>query len=311
MKTFAVFYALTLFLLPGSGAFAVEAPPLTAAVFNFQASNPALTSKGAEASVLLNAQLAKEGVDLVEREELEKVLAEQELSLSGNVTPGSAAKVGALIGAKVLITGRWLETGGKNYLVAKIIGSETSRVFGEIAPLDDAQALEKATGDLAHKIAVILQEKGPALVAAPEDPEARMARLRQAVAGRRLPSVSIAVSEQHVGRPVIDPAVQTELMLTLQQLGFEVIDAKPGAKAADVMITGEAFSQVGARRGALISCRARVELKGIRASDGKVLFTDRQTEGAVDTAENIAGKTALEIAARKLLDRFAPQLAAN
>src|SRR5438046_1392865 len=77
--------------------------PLTAAVLDFQTSGGKLEKKGSEAAVLLNAQLsAAPNLILVERQELEKLFGEQELGLSGTVTPDTAAKVGALTGAKVL-----------------------------------------------------------------------------------------------------------------------------------------------------------------------------------------------------------------
>ena len=116
------------------------------------------------------------------------------------------------------------------------------------------------------------------------------------------------MGEQHLSRAVIDPAVETELKLTLQQLGFEVIDLTASTKVADVMISGEGFSEAAGRRGNLISCRSRVELKAVHTADGKLLFTDRQTDIAVDLAETTAAKSALENATRKLLDRLVPKL---
>ena len=73
-------------------------------------------------------------------------------------------------------------------------------------------------------------------------------------------------------------------------------------------IRGEAFTEAAGRRGNLISCRSRVELKAVHNPDGKLLLADRQTDIAVDLAENIAAKSALENAARKLLDRLVPKI---
>jgi len=284
-------------------------PPLTVAVFNFNAAGEKLANKGAEAALLLSTQLSTAAhLILVERQEIERALSEQELGLSGTVSTGTAAKVGALIGAKVLITGRVFEAGAKHYLVVKIIGAETSRVFGEAATFNDPATLDKAVAELAPKVAALIAAQADALVAKVEAPEVQLARLKGFVAGKKLPSVSVRVTEQHLSRPIIDPAVETELAATLQQIGFEVIDAKTSAKAADVTISGEAFSEAAGRRGNLISCRARVELKATRATDGKLLLTDRQTDVAVDLAENIAAKSALENAARNLLDRLVPKL---
>lgn len=288
-------------------------PPLTAAVLNFQTTGEALAGRGAETAVLLNAQLSAKAPDvvLVERQELEKVLGEQELGASGTVSPDGAAKIGALTGAKVLVTGRVMETGSKHLLVAKIISTETGRVYGETTSCPDLGALDRATEELAGKIAASLAAHADTLVAKVEDPSARLERWKKIVAGKVLPSVSVAVTEQHLGHPVIDPAVQTELRLVLQQLGFEVIDPKDSGKPAAVAITGEAFSELaGGRRGNLVSCRARVELKAVRLDGGKLLLADRQTDVAVDLAEHIAGKSALENAANRLLDRLLPRLIA-
>ncbi len=285
--------------------------PLTVAVFDFQPSGERFEKKGAEAAILLNAQLsAAPNVLLVERQELAKVMGEQELGLSGTVTPDSAAKIGALTGAKVLVTGRVFDAGEKIFLVAKIMSTETGRVYGETVTFNDLAAMEQAVGELVGKVRTVLEKHGDTLLAKIESPEERLARLKKIVEGKKLRSVSVAVTEQHINRAVIDPAVQTEMQRTLQQLGCEVIDPKTAQQPA-VAITGEAFSELGGMRGNLITCRARVEIKVTDAASGKLLLADRQTDVAVDLAENVAGKRALENAALKLLDRIVPVLVAE
>ncbi len=284
---------------------------MTAAVFSFQTSGESLNTRGAEVAALLDAQLSGVApeVVLVERQEIDKVLGEQELGLSGTVSPDTAAKTGALLGAKVLITGRLFEAGGKYYLVAKIIGTETGRVYGESETFTDPAGLDKAVGALASKIADDLKKRGDTPVAAPEPPGARLERLRRIVAGKgALPTVSVVIAEQHLGRAVIDPAAQTEMKLLLQQLGFEVIDPTATGRQADVQVTGEAFSEPAGRHANLVSCRARVEVMAVRSATGKLLLADRQTDVAVDLAEHIAGKAALENAAAKLAERLLPKL---
>lgn len=285
------------------------ADPLSVAVLDFQTTGDALGGKGAEAAVQLSARLsARTSLILVERQELEKLLGEQELGLSGTVDPATAAKVGALTGAKVLVTGRLFASGEKYYLVAKIMGTETSRVFGEAAFFPDLEALDKAVEELAPKIAAVIEKRSGELVARVEDPAARLARLKQLLAGKPLPTVSVSISEEHIGRRVSDPAAETEVQLILQQTGFGLIDPKSGHNA-DVAVTGEAFSEFGARRGNLISCRARVEVKVTDRRTGELLLADRQTDVAVDLAEHIAAKKALENAAAKLVDRIVQRLA--
>jgi hypothetical protein len=62
------------------------------------------------------------------------------------------------------------------------------------------------------------------------------------------------------------------------------------------------------RKGNLISCKARVELKAQTAA-GDLLAVDRQTSMAVDIAEQTAAKTALQNAGMDLAERLAPKLA--
>src|SRR5260370_27203624 len=120
--------------------------------------------------------------------------------------------------------------------------------------------------------------------------------------------VSVRISEQAFGGPVIDPAVQTELSQILQQAGFALADEK-SAQKPDIEITGDAFSAFGVRRGNLISCKARVELKAQNRADGKIIAVDRETDVAVDIAEQTAAKTGLQNAAAELASRLAPKLA--
>lgn len=288
----------------------VSANPLPTAVFDFQAGERGLEKTGAEIAILLNAHLsASPDVFLVERQEIDKLLGEQELGLSGNVTPDTAAKVGALIGAKVLITGRVFESGGKGYLVAKIMGTETGRVFGELVTTRSIEDLDAPAMQLAEKISAVLAKQSETLVAKVETMDARVERLKKLVAGKTLPAVSVAIVEQHLARPVIDPAAQTELMILLQAVGFEVVPADKIAGRTDIAtLTGEAFSELGMRRGNLVSCRARIEIVLTDAA-GKFIATDRQMDVAIDIAEHVAGKKALENAALKLADRLVPLLA--
>ena len=76
---------------------------------------------------------------------------------------------------------------------------------------------------------------------------------------------------------------------------------------ADIEITGEAFSAYGMRKGNLISCKARVELKAQKRT-GEIVAVDRQTSVAVDIAEQTAAKTALQKAAVELAERLTPKL---
>ena len=287
--------------VPVSGMCAAELP-ITAAVLPFAAQEEALEGQARNLTALTEAQLATaESLQLVERGELDKVLSEQEATLSGTVDATTAAKIGQLTGAKVLITGRCIPADGSTIIVAKAISTETGRVFATKQTLGAADHTNKGCEALADALAGLIQQHRADLVATVETHEQRLARLKGLLpAGAVMPTVHVEVAEQHLSRPVPDPAVQTEIQHTLQALGFTLVD--DAAKAA-WKISGEAFSERGSQRGNLITCRARVELKIQKAGSDR-FQVDRQTDVALDLAEHIAAKSALEHAGLALADRL-------
>ena len=294
-----------------AAALAQAAPPevLTVAVFDFESKDEAVRDLGPKVAALVNASLsAQPQLITVERAELEKALGEQELGLSGTVSPESAAKVGNLTGAKVLVTGRVFQVENKLVLVAKIIGTETSRVYGELVNGRAGQDITELAPELARKIAAVVAQKGDTLIAKVQTHEDLIAGIKKKLDGKKLPSVSVKIPEQHFGQHVIDTAAETEFLLILQECGFTLVDGASGKKA-DIEITGEAFSELGMRKGNLQSCRARIEIKVRDSSSGAILRVDRQTSAAIDLAEHIAAKTALQNGADQLAQRLIPTLA--
>ena len=299
---------LALVWLAGMVARAELALPLTIAVFDFESRDENVRDLGPKVATLINANLSADpNLITVERAELERVLGEQELGLSGTVTPDSAAKVGNLTGAKVLVTGRVFKTDGEIFIVAKIIGTETSRVYGELVKGGVAASLSDLSEQLAKKIAADVMQKGDTLVAKVTTREDRVAKIKKELGDKKLPVVSVKIAEQHFGQHVIDPAAQTELSLILQQCGFTLVDDSSTNRPA-IEIIGEAFSEIGMRKGNLQSCRARIEIKARETASGKIIYVDRQTSVAVDLAEHIAAKTALQTGAGELAERLIPKL---
>jgi len=287
-------------------AFGKEA--LTVAVFDFESKDEAVRDLGSKISALINATLSVVAKLLTKkRAELQKVLGEQELGLSGTVSADTAAKVGHLTGAKVLVTGRVFNLENERVIVAKIISTETSRVYGELSKANTSSSLADQSSALAGKIAKTITEKGDTLVAKVETREERVEKLKKKLKGEKLPTVSVTIPETHFGTPVRDPAAQTELLLILQQCGFTIVDEKSKEKA-DVEITGDAFSTLGLRKGNLVSCKSRVEVKVHDANARKLITADRQTSVAVDITEQTAAKTALQNAAAELAERLLPKL---
>jgi hypothetical protein len=294
-------------LAPAAHSAPASQPPFTVAIFDFESKDEAVRDLGPKVATLLNASLSTDSqIITVERAELEKVLGEQELGLSGTVSPDTAAKVGHLTGAKVLVTGRVFKADKELVIVAKIIGTETSRIYGELVKGPAASPITDLSSDLARKIAATVSEKGNTLIAKVESREDRIARIKKSLKEGKLPAVSVRIGERHVGQPVIDPAAETELGLILKECGFTLVDDKSKEKA-DVEITGDAFSAYGMRKGNLISCKARIELK-VQKRTGEIVAVDRQTSVGLDIAEQTAAKIALQNAALELAERLMPTL---
>jgi hypothetical protein len=245
----------------------------------------------------------------VEREELESILQEQELSLSGAVQQNQAVQVGQLTGAKILVTGSLLSVGSGKYIVAKIISSETGRVLGASVKGKLGDSIDDLTLQLAEKVGETIRGRGRELVAAPDQRRQQFAELRERLHGQPLPSLSVKVAEEHYGDVVIDPAVETEFQKRCNDLGLFVFEAgTKQAKDADYRIVGEAFSEFGTQRGNLISCKGRAEIKVIDNRTEEVIIADRQTAVAFDLSENIAAKSALQDAAFELVLRTVPKM---
>src|SRR5690242_5902642 len=79
------------------------------------------------AGMLISELAANPGARVVERDAIEKLLAEQNLGASGKVTPETAAKIGKLVGARYVITGTFIDFYGDFRLDARIVNVETSR----------------------------------------------------------------------------------------------------------------------------------------------------------------------------------------
>jgi serine/threonine protein kinase/TolB-like protein len=259
---------------------------------------------------LLFAKLASnENLYLVDRVDLKKVLAEAELNLSGAVKASEATRVGQLTGAKLLVTGSVIQVEKKLILVAKVIGTETSRIAGVSVEGKTSDDLSTLVDQLAGKLGETIPKKAEDLVARRVTTKDRIAAIKAKMKKGDRPVVMIQIGERHVGLPRIDPAAQTELTLLARETGFTVVDDESGSKSkADYLIKGEGISETAARNGNLVTVKSRVELKVVDRKTDLVVAADRQTVLVVDLAEQIAGKSGLEEAAAQIAERLLPKL---
>lgn len=270
---------------------AEKVPPLSAAIVDFKDGSADLEGIGSSVSALLQAKVSIDSdATLVERAELNEILGEQELKLSDAVTPGQAAEVGQLTGAEVIVSGRVFTVKDRVYVVAKVVSTSSGRVFGATSSYEKDGKIDDAVDTLSKDVSKILKEQ-IAQLRSGQTLEARIAdQLKAKLEKKASAKVYISVKEEILRAPVPDPAVQTELARTLQAAGWKVVEAE---NEADIRISGEAFAEVGSRRGNLWFTRARLEFKVLNAK-GEVLKTDRVVCGNVDLTQAVSAKGALQ-----------------
>ncbi|UDQ99094.1 CsgG/HfaB family protein [Lentisphaerota bacterium WC36G] len=263
------------------------------AILPFNEKGSAVEEQGALVSNLIFANMLEKGdYFMVERESLDKILKEMKLNKSGLVSSDSAVKIGNIVGAKLLITGSIFKVGKKKYIIAKIIGTETSRVIG--VSQSGSDDLEVMIAKLSNKIIKSVQKKYDQLL-----PEKKTFDLTKWLKTNKdkFKFNKIATKIVEKSNVEIDPAVETEIKKIFKETGFEIVE---NADDADVIFTGEAFSENAGMFGEFFTGSARIELK-LLDKKGKVLAVDRITEIAPDVSWGIAQKSALQKGARGIL----------
>ena len=252
---------------------------------------------------------------LVERERLDQVLQEQSLGTSGLIDGDAAARIGKLLGARLLILPRTFAVEKQLFVSAKVVNVETGRV---VSATKSSQLRNANPTLLAGLIAEEVQRLiggGVAQVGPSDDEHYRqlIADLAKLLGERKRPSVTVVVPEEQLHRIIPDPAVKTELCYLLRKLHFRVIEndsplldqwvhdyfaghaSKFPAEVGDVdlVIYGGAFAETVGAHGNLISARARLELSAILVKSAEIIAVGRATGSAADISENVAGKSAL------------------
>jgi len=291
---------------------------ITVAILDFDAGTAGGPEIGKQAGEALAAMLTDvKGIKLVDRASMTKTLEEHALNLTGMVDSDNAIKIGKLVGARILVTGKIFVLGKTTYVTAKMIGTETTLVEGVLVKGQENEDLGTLLTSMSDKLGKQLVASGPKLVAPPDATDGKLEVLKAKLAKVAKPIVIVSIKEEHHGQvpQPIDPAAETEIRSLLQQCGFTVVDAEHAAgSGATYKVSGEAFSEYAARVGNLVSCVGRAEVSITSVSDGRVALSTRTTERGVDLAERIAGKNALQKAGHELglqvLDYFAQNLPA-
>jgi TolB-like protein len=101
------------------------------------------------AQMLISDLAGQETCQVVERERLEAVLAEQKLGYSGKLDKATAARLGKLLGARYIILGGYFELKGALRVDARLVSVETGEILGSTGSTgkpDDFLSVEQKIG---------------------------------------------------------------------------------------------------------------------------------------------------------------------
>ncbi len=290
----------------GAASAKAESVPLTLAIFDFKPSTPDLDPLGPALSDTLNALLANDFA-LVERQELNKVLNEAELSLSGTVDSASAVLIGKLTGAKVLIAGRIFTAGNELVGVAKIIGTETSRIYGEMASIpSDGQITALATV-LAEKLSNTIKANSDSLTVKHLSYAERLSNMQKSLQAKKLPSLMLIDLAANVPQSASSAAV-AEMRVIFKDLGFNVVELDAGEKATALKVELNATSELGLQKGNLFSAIASVQIRIINMQLGSTLVATNQTARKMDLGKGNAQSQAIKEAVWLVVEKILPEL---
>ena len=279
--------------LPASGGESQFVPVVAVLPFESRGRQVEQDKTGKSVSELVFVHLLESGVaNLVERAELDKALEELHLSAVGLVSSDTQLKLGKLIGAKILISGSLFETSGKKYAVAKLIGTETSRVLG--CSVSGKGDFPEFAPELAGKIVALLQKDGEKLLPKKATFFSTADRLAEVKGSQR--RVFLKVSEDP-GLPVPDPAAEIELKKLLLALDFQVLEQRQEAEFA---IVCEALASNAGQFQKFSSAAARVELSVYRVKGDELLAAGASKETVAGATYIIAAKDAIGQATLRL-----------
>jgi hypothetical protein len=307
------------------------------------------TGVGAFVFEVLETQLSgKADYDLVDRNRLTAVLAEQSLGAAG-LTQDQAAKLGKLVGAKYYVFGESKQAGERTAIQCRVTQVETgllkpvllivasdedpmkagdelaTRVNDAIIKLEGKAATEQAAAETSQKLNLPADAKRPTVAfRIPEVSVTPQARTADPAAEKSLESFLQANGCKMVqlSRPsqAVTPApVATITVLTapspvvpagahLEGKEHEALLTEARAKGVEVIILGVATSERATQIGHFTAARARVELSAVRVRDSRILATTSGYGVGSDLSNFVAEKKAIESATSKIQAAFAEKI---
>jgi TolB-like protein len=170
---------------------------------------------------------SRDDIRVVERKNLDRVLREQELSLSEAASKDSAARIGGLLGAQWLLTGEFYYSGERIVLSLTLIRVET----GEVAVYRESGTTENLAHGLAERVVMKLTGREAKFV----DParERSMLSLRDETPG------SIALHSPIIDAEIFLDSEFAGFTTGVEKTPFVIEKVRPGTHELRVHLSGE------------------------------------------------------------------------
>ena len=162
MKISKLFILLTIFTILTSASLAADPLRISVLYFDNTGGSESLgwLEKGLADMLLTDLSLSEE-IKAVEREQLEKILAEQRFSLSGMADEDQGIEIGRLLSAELLLTGSFIEAGGRLRIDGKLIDTETGSIRAAVKSEGSPADIFSMEKELALEIFRTLEIEAP------------------------------------------------------------------------------------------------------------------------------------------------------
>lgn len=164
---------LTVVLMVGSVACAAPAEKPTIAVLTFKGVNTSAGDAEAVTQFVRTAVVKSGEFVVVDKENMEKVLAEQAFQQTGCTDADCAVKLGKMLNSKLVFVGKYTVFEGARLISAEIVDVETGRIqASESQNITDVARIEENAGELVDKMLGAMASDG-------ESPQAAKRKVRR------------------------------------------------------------------------------------------------------------------------------------
>jgi TolB-like protein len=124
------------------------------------------------AGMMISELAANPAARVVEREEIQRLLDEQNLGAQGRVDPGTASKIGKLVGARYMVMGTFVDFYGDFRVDVRLVNTET----GEIVKTESGKMQRDHLFDIIRTVAAQLMKDANLPALPRQTGDARMSR---------------------------------------------------------------------------------------------------------------------------------------